>query len=428
MNSSDRHGRILALDQSTSATKALLYDVTGSLIDKESLDHRQIYPQPGWVEHDAEEIWQNTVDVVRRLVGRNTPALDRLRCLSVTNQRETIVVFDRRTGRPLHNAVVWQCRRGDPICSALVDGGYGEEIRRKTGLKIDTYFSAPKLKWLVENRPEIRAKLAGGEALAGTIDAYLVYRLTGGRTFATDATNASRTLLFDVGRNRWDEALTALFEVPRHALAEVYDSDAVFGETNVEGVLPRPIPICGVMGDSQASLFAQRCFEPGMAKVTLGTGSSVLLNVGSELRVTESGAVTTIAWRLGGRSTYCFEGIINYSAATIEWLKNQLGLIDTAGETEALAASVDDNGGVYLVPAFAGLSAPYWSRSARAAILGLTAHSTKAHVVRAALESIAYRNDAARRRHSAPPHPCRRRGGRQPFPRPVHCRRDRSGA
>lgn len=381
---------ILAVDQSTSATKALVYDVTGKLIDKASLDHEQIYPQPGWVEHDAEKIWQNTLSVLERVVERNGALVGDLLCLSIANQRETIVVFDRKTGEPLHNAIVWQCRRGDPICTALVEVGHSDTVRRRTGLKIDTYFSASKLKWLVQNKPEIGEKLNGGDVLAGTIDTYLMYRLTGGETFATDHTNASRTLLYDIGRLCWDEELCGLFEVPSKALPEVRESSACYGETDIGGLLDRPIPICGVMGDSQASLFAQRCFNPGMAKVTFGTGSSILLNIGGDLRLSESGAVSTIAWVYDGKPTYAFEGIINYSAATIAWLKNQLELIDDVSKTEEMATTVQDNGGVYLVPAFTGLSAPYWSQTARAAILGLTAHSTKNHVVRASLESIAY--------------------------------------
>jgi glycerol kinase len=381
---------ILAVDQSTSATKALVYDVTGKLIDKASLDHQQIYPQPGWVEHDAESIWQNTLSVLKTVVERNGALVGDLLCLSIANQRETIVVFDRKTGEPLHNAIVWQCRRGDPICTALVEAGHSDTVRRRTGLKIDTYFSGSKLKWLVQNKPEIREKLSSGDALAGTVDTYLMYRLTGGETFATDHTNASRTLLYDIGRLCWDEELCGLFEVPSKALPQVRESSSRYGETDIEDLLDSPIPICGVMGDSQASLFAQRCFNPGMAKVTFGTGSSILLNIGGDLRFSESGAVSTIAWVYNGKPTYAFEGIINYSGATIAWLKNQLELIDDASQTEEMATAVQDNGGVYLVPAFSGLSAPYWSQTARAAILGLTAHSTKNHVVRASLESIAY--------------------------------------
>jgi glycerol kinase len=380
--------RILAIDQSTSATKSLLFDASGRMLDKVALDHGQIYPQPGYVEHDAEEIWRNTLATTKQLLERNPDAANTISHLSLTNQRETVVIFERGTGKPLHNAIVWQCRRGDPICAELAR--HNETVSRKTGLKIDTYFSASKLTWLMRNRPDLASKLRDGEALIGTIDAYLIYRLTGGRVFATDHTNASRTLLFDIGALGWDEELCALFGVPMRALPEVRDSTARFGETDLGELLPRRVPICGVMGDSQASLFAHRCFSPGMAKVTLGSGSSVLLNVGPELRAPGEAAVATIAWTHRGKPTYCFEGIINYSAGTIDWLKNQLGLIRDAAETEQAATAVSNNGGVYLVPAFAGLSAPYWSPGARAAIVGMTAHANRNHVIRAALESIAY--------------------------------------
>jgi glycerol kinase len=381
---------ILALDQSTSATKAVLFDAEGRVLARASREHRQIYPQPGWVEHDAEEIWQNVLAVVREVAAGHARALADLACVSVTNQRETIVVFERATGRPLHNAIVWQCRRGDGICARSREQGHEGLVRGKTGLKIDTYFSASKLKWLAEARPELAAKLKSGEAVIGTIDAYVVHRLTAGKVFATDDTNASRTLLFDIGRLRWDEELCGLFDVPVRALPEVRESAARFGETDAAGALPRQVPICGVMGDSQASLFAQRCYRPGMAKATFGTGTSVLLNIGGEFRVSQGGAVTALAWVWRGQATYAFEGIINFSAATITWLKNQLGLIQSSAEVGGLAASVADNGGVYLVPAFAGLSAPYWSAEARAALVGMTAFTRREHVVRAAEEAIAY--------------------------------------
>ena len=381
---------VLAIDQSTSATKAVLFDATGKVLDQASRDHRQIYPQPGWVEHDAEEIWRNVLAVIREITGRNRKKLGQLTCLSLTNQRETVLVFDRKTSKPLHNAIVWQCRRGDAICRRLNAQGHDALIRRKTGLKIDTYFSASKLRWLVEEKPEITAKLRNGSAVIGTIDAYLVHRLTGGKVFATDSTNASRTLLFDISKLQWDESLCKLFKVPVKALPEVRESSARYGETDVDGMLPRPVPICGVMGDSQAALFAQRCFQPGTAKATFGTGTSVLLNVGDKFKPSNTGSVTALAWVLQGRPVYAAEGLINFSAATIAWLKNQLGLIRNTLEVEKLTASVPDNGGVYLVPAFAGLSAPYWSPEARAAIIGMTAHTSKGHIVRAAQESIAY--------------------------------------
>lgn len=381
---------ILALDQSTSATKALLFKPDGSLIKHVSLNHQQYYPQPGWVEHDAEEIYRNTIAAVKQLLEKASGDVGDLLCLSITNQRETIVVFDKATGKPLHNAIVWQCRRGDALCQAMVNAGHNETVRQKTGLKIDTYFPASKLSWLFEHDPQLKQKVHNGQALIGTIDTYLIYRLTGGQTFATDYTNASRTLLFNIQTLQWDQTLCDLFAVPLEALAEVRESSAVFGKTSLEGLLDTPIPICGVLGDSQAALFAERCFIPGSAKVTLGTGSSVLLNIGTALRLSEGGNVTTIGWVYKGQPTYAFEGIINSTGATITWLRDQLNLISTVKETEALARAVPDNGGVYLVPAFVGLSAPYWRADVQGAIVGLTPSSTKNHVVRAALESIAY--------------------------------------
>jgi glycerol kinase len=381
---------ILALDQSTSATKAVLFNARGKVLDRASRNHRQIYPQPGWVEHDAGEIWKNVLAVIGEVAKRNRTKLAKLAAVSIANQRETVLAFDRKTGKPLHPALVWQDRRGDAICARLTKQGHGPSVLRKTGLKIDTYFSASKLRWLIENKPAIAAKLKSGAAVIGTIDAYLVYRLTGGKVFATDFTNASRTLLFDIGKLKWDVSLCKLFKVPMSALPKVRESAARFGETDAAGILPKCVPIIGVMGDSQASLFAQYCHQPGTAKATFGTGTSVLLNIGDKLRVTEKGAVTALAWVWQGQPTYAFEGLINFSAATTEWMKNQLGLIRSAAEVETLALNVKDNGGVYLVPAFAGLSAPYWSPDARAAIVGMTAHTRKEHVVRAALEAIAY--------------------------------------
>ena len=381
---------ILAIDQSTSATKAVLFDARGKVLDKASRAHRQIYPQPGWVEHDAEEIWRNVLAVIREIAKRNPKKISRLAGLSLANQRETVVVFDRKAGRPLNNAIVWQCRRGVAICEKLQRLGHVPMIRRKTGLMVDTYFSASKLKWLVAEKPDIAAKLKSGEAVIGTIDTYLIHRLTAGKVFATDSTNASRTMLFDVGKLRWDEQLCKLFSVPMRALPEVRESAARYGETTADGNFAKPVPIVGVMGDSQASLFSQHCYRPGAAKATFGTGTSVLLNIGHKFHVSERGAVTALAWVWRGQPTYAFEGIINFSAATIEWLKNQLGLIQSTGEVEKLALSVADNGGVYLVPAFAGLSAPYWSPDARAAIVGMSGFTKKEHIVRAAQEAIAF--------------------------------------
>ncbi|MBX3427068.1 MAG: glycerol kinase GlpK [Pirellulales bacterium] len=382
--------KLLALDQSTSATKAVLVDLDGRVVDRASCDHRQLYPQPGRVEHDAEEIWQNVQAVVRELADRRPDAMAELAGLCVANQRETVVVFDRATGAPLHNAIVWQCRRGAPICQELAEAGHEPFVQDRTGLKLDTYFPAAKLVHLMRERPDLASRLNAGDAVVGTIDAYLVHRLTGGAVFATDHTNASRTLLYDVRRLSWDQQLCDLFGVPQAALPEIRESAAMFGVTDVGGALPRAAPICGVMGDSQASLFAQRRFQPGEGKATFGTGTSVLLNIGHEPRPATASAVLALAWVLDARPTYAYEGLINCSAATIAWIRDQLGLIADAAESERLAQTVDDNGGVYFVPAFAGLSAPHWSPDARAAIVGMSGHTNKAHVVRAALESIAY--------------------------------------
>jgi len=381
---------ILAIDQSTSATKAILFDGVGRVLDKTARDHRQIYPQSGWVEHDPDEIWANVLAAVEELISRNSGCGGDLAALGIANQRETILVWDRATGRPLHNAIVWQDRRGDFICQKLKAKGHEDLVRRKTGLKIDTYFSASKLAWLMTERPEIAAGIREGGGVIGTMDSYLIHRLTAGEIFATDCTNASRTLLFDIRTLRWDEELCELFAVPFEALPEVRESASHFGETTVSGILPKQVPIIGVIGDSQASLFAQGCHEPGAAKATFGTGTSLLLNIGGEFKLPPTGLVTALASVWQGRPTYAMEGLINFSAATIEWLKSQLNLIRDASEVEALALAVVDNGGVYFVPAFSGLSAPCWAPAARGAIVGMTPFTRREHVVRAALEAIAY--------------------------------------
>jgi glycerol kinase len=381
---------VLAIDQSTSATKAMLFDESGHRLDGESREHEQHYPQPGWVEHDVEEIWQNFLAATKDLLARNPQHCDNLACLSITNQRETIVVFDRDSGRPLYPAIVWQCRRSTDICEQHNRAGHGPLIHSRTGLILDAYFSGSKLQWLVENQPGLAEKLASGDALIGTMDAYLVYRLTGGSVFATDSTNASRTLLFDIDRLQWDEELCELFAVPVTALPEVRESKSHFGETTMDGLLNAPLPIVGVMGDSQAALFAQRCFEPGMAKATFGTGSSMLLNIGSGFRLSEHGVVTALAWVRDGEPVYAFEGIIINSAATLKWLQNQLGFVANVSEIEALANETEDSGGVYLVPAFSGLGFPHWAPNARGAIVGLSDFSDRRHLARAAIDSIAY--------------------------------------
>jgi glycerol kinase len=380
----------LAIDQSTSATKAMLFSLDGQMVDQKSISHSQIYPRPGWVEHDADEIYTNIQSVIRTLLECNSDRWNNLLALSITNQRETFVIFDRDTGVPLCNAIVWQCRRGDEICKQLVESGKEEIVHSLTGLKIDTYFPASKLRWLLNDRPDLAKRLKDGSALFGTIDTYLVYRLTGCSVYATDHTNASRTLLYDINKLAWSEELCDIFGVEISTLPEIFESMAWFGDTDIIGCLNRRIPIYGVMGDSQAALFAQRCYETGSAKVTFGTGSSVLLNIGPEVRLSKHGIVTALGWVINGQPTYAFEGIINFTGATISWLRDQLQLITDPTETEELALSVSDNGGVYFVPAFVGLSAPYWRADSRAGILGMTPDTNRAHIVRAALESIAY--------------------------------------
>ncbi|PKO16407.1 MAG: glycerol kinase [Chloroflexi bacterium HGW-Chloroflexi-10] len=383
-------GLFLAIDQSTSATKALLFSLEGLVVDQETGSHQQIYPRAGWVEHDAEEIFQNTLKVTTSLLSRHSERFNNILALSITNQRETFVIFDRDTGHPLHNAIVWQCRRGASICNKLVEEGNEDFVHQLTGLKIDTYFPASKLRWLLDSRPDLRDRLKNGSALFGTIDTYLIYRLTNCKVYATDHTNASRTLFYDIKKLAWSQELCDVFGVDFFLLPEVRESKAWFGDTDLVGFLNRRIPIYGVMGDSQAALFAQRCFVQGSAKVTFGTGSSILLNIGHEKHLADSGTVTALAWVMDGQPTYAFEGIINFTGATITWLRDQMQLIENVAETENLALSVSDCDGVHFIPAFIGLSAPYWRSDVRAAILGITPSTTRAHIVRAALESIGF--------------------------------------
>jgi glycerol kinase len=380
----------LALDQSTSATKALLFTPAGTVVDRESREHAQHYPQPGWVEHDAEEIWQNTLTVLGALADRHRGDWPTVVSLSLTNQRETFVVFERDTGKPLHPAIVWQCRRSADICQRHLLAGDESRVHSRTGLKIDPYFSGSKLQWIMEEKPELATRLRDGSAVLGTIDTYLIHRLTGGTVFATDGTNACRTLLFDIIDRQWSEELCALWDVPMTSLAEVRDSSADFGETTLLGSWATPIPIRGVMGDSQAALLAQGCIEPGSAKVTFGTGSSLLLNIGNTPRFSSQGVLTTLAWTLNGQTAYAYEGVIVAAASTLTWLRDQLGFGASVDELDQWASAVPDNGGVYLVPAFSGLGLPHWSPGARAAITGLSSHSDKRHVARAGYESIAY--------------------------------------
>lgn len=375
----------IAIDQSTSATKAIVFDEKGAVRFRASRGHRQYYPFDGAVEHNAEEIYQNVLEVI----GEASLTCKNLQSIAITNQRESFVVFDRKSGAPLHPAVVWLDRRGERICADLEQSGLGQFVRLKTGLRLDTYFPASKMAHLFRARPELLSKVRNGEALVGTVDAYLVYRLTEGAVFATDHSNASRTLLYDIHKLAFSESLCELFEVPFCGLPELRSSEACFGETSAGGCLERPLPIRGVMGDSHAALFAQRCFEPGEGKITLGTGSSLMVNAGSS---PPEGAelVTALAWTVDGKPTYALEGIINCTGAIIAWLRDGLGFFSDSAQSEALIENVEDSGGVQLIPAFTGLSAPYWRPNVRGALMGLQLSTTRAHIVRAALESIAF--------------------------------------
>ena len=380
---------IIAIDQSTSATKAVLFNEQCQLICRKNVPHKQYYPQPGWVEHDAEEIYRNTVEAIREVVNASRDD-DATYTLAITNQRETVVVWNRFTGRPICHAVVWQCQRGAAICDDLRQRGYTEFIQERSGLLIDPYFAASGAKWILDNVDGARQAAERGELLMGTIDTWLIWKLTGGKVHATDYTNASRTLLFNIHTLDWDEELLSLFTIPRNMMAEPKPCDSLFGETTVEGIFANPVAIAGVLGDSHGALAGQMCFEPGMGKATYGTGSSVMVNIGEDAIKAPEGLVTSVGFAAQGKVFYAFEGNIHCTGATIKWMADNLKLIESPAVIEELALSVPDNGGVYLVPAFAGLGAPWWNPHAKAMICGMTLGTERGHVCRAALEAIAY--------------------------------------
>lgn len=379
---------IIAIDQSTSATKALLFDEQCKLVGRSDIAHKQYYPKEGYVEHDAEEIYQNTVEAIRQVVGQQPPATSY--SLAITNQRETVVVWNKNTGKPISKAVVWQDTRGAEICRQLREDGKTQMIQEKSGLLIDPNFSASGVKWLLDNIEGAREAAEGGDLLMGTIDTWLVWKLTGGKSFYTDTTNASRTMLFNIHTMDWDDELLSLFGIPRQMMAEVLPCDAIYGETTVEGVFEQPIQIAGVLGDSHGALAGQMCFNEGSGKVTYGTGSSIMVNIGEQPLSAPDGLVTSVGFSALGKHFYGYEGNIYSTGATLKWMCDQLKFIDSPGKMEAEATSVPDNGGVYIVPAFAGLGAPWWKPDAKAGIVGMTFATTRAHVVRAGLESIAY--------------------------------------
>ncbi|MDD4970100.1 MAG: glycerol kinase GlpK [Paludibacter sp.] len=379
----------LAIDQSTSATKAMLFDEKESLVGRMSIDHKQYYPQPGWVEHDPAEILENTYLVVEKVILKSNIARRDITSLAITNQRETVVVWDKRSGKPVYNAVVWQCNRGTKICEDLIAQGHEPAVTAKTGLIINPYFSASGVKWILDNVPGARQNAEDGHLLLGTMDSWLIWNFTNGKVHATDYTNASRTLLFNIHTLDWDNELLELFTIPSSMLPKALPCDAFYGTTTLKNQLPE-IPIAGVLGDSHGALAGQLCFTDGMGKATYGTGSSIMVNIGEKALPAPRGLVTSIGFAAKGKVHYAFEGNIHCTGATIKWLQDDLQLIQSAADTEALATSVESTEGVYFVPAFAGLGAPWWDNDAKALICGMNRGTNKAHIVRAALESIAY--------------------------------------
>ena len=381
---------IIAIDQSTSSTKALLFDEQCKVLARTNVDHKQYYPQMGWVEHDAEEIYNNLIMAIKLLKEKVTVKSEKDFSLCLTNQRETAVVWNKTTGKPIANAVVWQDTRGAELCRQLRAEGKAEMVMAKSGLLIDPNFSASGIKWLLDHVEGARQQAESGELLMGTIETWLIWKLTGGKVHATDYTNASRTMLFNIHTLYWDDDLLQLFDIPRCMMPEVLPCDAVYGETTCEGLFSEPIQIAGVLGDSHGALVGQMCFERGSGKVTYGTGSSVMVNIGEEPLPAPEGLVTSVGYSAFGKTYYGFEGNIYSTGATLKWIADQLQLVGHPAEMEALATSVENNGGVYIVPAFSGLGAPWWQSDVKGAVFGLTFATTKAHFLRAALESIAY--------------------------------------
>ena len=380
---------IMALDAGTTSNRCILFDQEGRVRAAAQKEFPQIFPRPGWVEHDAREIWATQLGVAVEAMGKIGATAADIAAIGITNQRETTVVWDRATGEPVYNAIVWQCRRTSAYCDELKARGYAEAIRRKTGLVVDAYFSGPKIRWILDNVPGARRRAEAGELLFGTVETWLIWLLTGGRVHVTDYSNASRTMLFNINTLDWDDELLDLMDIPRSMLPTPVPSSQVYGETD-PGFFGRSIPIAGAAGDQQAALFGQACFTPGQAKNTYGTGCFLLMNTGDKPVFSSSGLVTTVAWGLGSRVSYALEGSIFVAGAAIQWLRDEMRLIDSAADSEYHAGKVADTAGCYVVPAFTGLGAPYWDQYARGAIVGLTRGVNKNHIIRATLESIAY--------------------------------------
>lgn len=381
---------IVSLDQGTTSSRAVIYDSESRTVaGVKSKPLRQIYPHPGWVEHAPAEIYENQLQAFLEAVRDNSISMEEIACIGITNQRETIIVWDKNTGKPVHNAIVWQCRRTAPLCLQLKNEGLQESIHQKTGLVIDAYFSGTKIKWILDNVPGAREKARAGELLAGTVDSWLIWNLSGGKRHVTDYSNASRTMLFNIMKLEWDEEILKILGIPRYMLPEVVPSSGVIGETDAK-VTGISIPISGAAGDQQASLFGQACFEPGSVKNTYGTGCFILMNTGEKPILSRNNLLTTLAWGIGGKVEYALEGSVFNAGSVIKWLVDDLKLFESPGQADACAEEVEDTGGVVFVPAFTGLGAPYWDMYARGTVIGLTRGTRREHLIRAALESIAY--------------------------------------
>ena len=384
---------LLALDQGTSSSRSIVFDHRGTVVAMAQREFRQIYPQPGWVEHDPTEIWTSQLATAREALAAARLSTKDLAGIGITNQRETTLLWNRRTGEPIHNAIVWQDRRAEPLCAELRDAGMGERVQRSTGLVIDAYFSATKLRWLFDQVPGAREAADRGELAFGTVDSWLLWQLTRGQVHATDVSNASRTMLFDIRRNQWDEELLQLLKIPASVLPEVHPSSHVYGVADAE-FLGGEVPIAGIAGDQQSALFGQACFRPGLAKNTYGTGCFMLMPTGPRFETSANGLLTTAAAQVDGTPQFAFEGGVFIGGAVVQWLRDGLRAIESSAQVQALAESVPDAGGVVFVPAFTGLGAPYWDADARGAIVGVTRGTTVAHIARAALESIAFQSAA----------------------------------
>lgn len=380
---------ILSFDQGTTSSRAILFDKNGKVVSMAQKEFKQYYPKSGWVEHDANEIWSSQLAVATEAVAQAGLKATDIAAIGITNQRETTIVWDRKTGKPIHRAIVWQDRRTAAYCDQLRKAGHGTTVRRKTGLLIDAYFSASKIAWILDHVKGAREKAERGELAFGTVDSWLVWKMTGGARHITDVSNASRTMLYNINKMEWDNGLLKLFGIPKSLMPEVRSSSEIYGETQ-PNILAATIPIAGIAGDQQAALFGQLCTQPGMVKNTYGTGCFMLMNIGDKPTLSKNKLVTTVAWKIGDKVSYALEGSIFIGGAVVQWLRDGLGLIKKSADVEALANSVPDTGGVYLVPAFAGLGAPHWDPHARGTLVGVTRGTEAGHVARAALESIAF--------------------------------------